>query len=252
MPDGQDDPIYQKYYNALEQAYGPNGTVEKGAFTVGYDDFKTKIADQGYAQKIYGALQTAYGPSGTIEKGAFTAPFQDFYSKVGNPDVVDAQNFISGYLNSPKATKAVDQITYGNYINQASQSVPRGTMAQDASQVSRPAIVRLPQQTVQDRTDYTQAASQNPDLARNVLTQAKHSNPADAKTIDKSMYLLDANQRPHSKAVVSYNAGQIDAGNYSYDLKNKQLIANENPVDAIFRGMQSHSQALSKILIWKL
>lgn len=80
-----DSSTYQKYYNALQQAYGQDGAVEKGAFNLGYDDFKTKLANQDYAQKIYGALQQAYGQDGAVEKGAFTLPFQDFYSKVQRP-----------------------------------------------------------------------------------------------------------------------------------------------------------------------
>lgn len=80
-----DTSSYQKYYNALQQAYGKDGAVEKGAFNLGYDDFKQKLTNQDYAQKIYGALDNAYGKQGVVEKGAFTLPFQDFYNKLSKP-----------------------------------------------------------------------------------------------------------------------------------------------------------------------
>lgn len=81
------DSTYQKYYGALQQAYGKDGTVEKGAFNLGYDDFKQKLSNQEYAQKIYGALDQAYGKQGVAEKGAFTLPFKDFYSKLTTPNM---------------------------------------------------------------------------------------------------------------------------------------------------------------------
>lgn len=93
-----DSSTYQKYYNALQQAYGKNGTVEKGAFNLGFDDFKQKLANQDYAQKIYGALDQAYGKQGAVEKGAFTLPFHDFYGKV------------SKGISQPQSTPASPQV----------------------------------------------------------------------------------------------------------------------------------------------
>lgn len=150
-----DTSSYQKYYNALQQAYGKDGTIEKGSFTLGYDDFKQKLSNQDYAQKIYGALDQAYGKQGVLERGAFTLPFQDFYKKVTNTASPDTQQSSSAtpLLNINDIFRPVKEASMAPQIN-VPQHVLTGLISDEHSK-----------KVQQAANDLTQTFNQHKDKA---------------------------------------------------------------------------------------
>jgi hypothetical protein len=89
MPDKD---YIKKVYSFMDNAYGKNGAVSKGAFSGSFDQFYNKISsDEKYAQKIFGALSTAYGPAGLYKRGSFTPDITTFRGKVLTPKQAAAQ-----------------------------------------------------------------------------------------------------------------------------------------------------------------
>ncbi len=81
------DSYLKKIYGAFNDAYGKNGKVSAGAFTLNYSDFKDKIQSfSSYATKIYNAFNDAYGEDGSLTPGAFSLSNADFIKKIGHPD----------------------------------------------------------------------------------------------------------------------------------------------------------------------
>jgi len=185
-----DNGAYQKYYGALQQAYGQNGALEKGAFTIGMDDFKRKMADSSYAQKIYGALSNAYGDSGKLEKGAFTLPFNDFYSKVSAPTKAQAQ---------PAAKSIIDQSLF-HIPKQATEATPSLVIPKPTGQTLEEA-----------HADQIQKASNN-------LVQTFNANKD--KAINKIISTDFKQQQDHLNS--SYQNGMIDEK--AYNERRKQLF----------------------------
>jgi hypothetical protein len=65
-------------YNSLNGAY-----KESGAFNATKDDFVRGMeSDTAYAGKIFDALNDAYGVNGSVQKGAFTATKDDFFKAI--------------------------------------------------------------------------------------------------------------------------------------------------------------------------
>lgn len=247
-----DSSTYQKYYNALQQAYGKNGAVEKNAFNLGFDDFKQKLANQDYAQKIYGALDQAYGKQGAVEKDAFTLPFQDFYGKVSRsssapnqpapqpsqppptaPDISDifrqqpreSSNIPS--VNLPGATPSATA------IDQHSKEIDRAAnnLTQTFNQNKDKAITGLVRDDFKQQQDRLNSAYQNGIVDEKTFQDGQNKlfnrmvNPgADIANFKQEM-AADPSKVRHVVDVIAKNnpdkANQIKADMYLMDSKNR-------------------------------
>ena len=223
-----DSSTYQKYYNALQQAYGKDGAVEKGAFNLGFDDFKQKLANQDYAQKIYGALDQAYGSHGSVEKGAFTLAFQDFYGKV------------SKGISQPQSTPASTQVP-----QQPSQPLPQAPNINDifrqqpAESTNIPGI-NLP--LLQSTGTAIDQHSKEIDRAFNNVTQVFNQNKDKAISNILSGDLKQQQDRLNS----AYQDGQIDEKTFN-EGKNQLFNRMVNPAADIANFKQEMASDPSKV-----
>lgn len=166
-----------------------------------------------------------------------------YTSSIPSNVVADSHNTITGTLNSPEANAAIDKINADKYYNQIYQNQQATSSGKDATAIKQPLPIRLHSQVQQERDNYRASVQDNPDLARPVLTEIKRQNPNNPqnKSLDKAMYLSDANKRPHTPGAVQYYADQIGSGKMQYDIDKKQIVKPVGPIDAFFNGMQKHS-----------
>src|SRR5215469_6036815 len=273
------DSTYHKYYDALQSAYGKDGSVEKGSFTLGYDDFKTKLANEGYAQKIYGALNSAYGPQGAAEKNAFTLGFNDFYSKLGRSNITQPSttpqespapqpDHIKDMIKT-SADNIHEELTGNNDLihGLVKKSKERNQMAEDMSRLAQQPRSDMPmtgaqaaaqrltpaQQKITVNNDEIDAYSKNTQednsAARAFLKNISELKPDKAKKIKSSLYALDAISRnPNDPAVaqkVYDNVQKIQQGDLDYHIQSAQLVKPENFVHSAITGWKQKTKALN-------
>jgi|GEM_PF-4640122 len=273
------DSTYHKYYDALQNAYGKDGSVEKGSFSLGYDDFKTKLSNQGYAQKIYSALNSAYGPQGVAEKNAFTLPFNDFYSKLSGrtsttpnapsapppaapPDhikdmiktstdnlheeLTNNNDLIPGLVKKQKEQNKMSD----NLTNLESQ--PRSDQPMTSAQMDAQRLAPKQSPITVDKDEvaaYGQNIQDNNTAARAFLKHIADSKPDKAAKIKSSTYVMDAISRnPNDPAVaqkVYENAQKIQQGDLDYHIQSGQLVKPENALQSALTGWRQKNKELN-------
>jgi hypothetical protein len=247
MPE-QKQPPTEKASAPQEEPSSPDyklwKTLHEGdLYDKGYDDFKKQFNNDWSVEKLWSSLKD----SDLYDKNSEDFKSQ-FFQHLPTKPVQDANQFIGDYINSPKATKAINKITGDQRANEYYQQQQAAGNIKDNTNVNVPIrqqLLRIPALQAVDHDNFVDQATANPDMYRQVLDVAKKQNPQDAADIDASMYVADASRRPHSEAVVKYYADQIKDGTLEYDIKNQQLVRPVTGVSALFNGMKQHDDAMN-------
>lgn len=209
----------KKVVDFYGQKYGGGNTGQPKAAPIKSIDFNQELFNQ----------------PNFVNKDNATTPQSDHANAV-QKSIGNIQDFIS----TNKSDKAIDKINSDEY----------GRMLRDNANASRlnnnpnPEIAPLvfPDDVKNARQAFREDAMNDADKYRHVLNVAKKDSP----DLAADAYVADSKYRGANAKVILENAEKIKNGEYDYDIRNRQLIKKEGPIDAAVSALENHSDLTDK------